>query len=76
MLQKLIHQHQQAIKLEQTILAMPEYPVYRVSSNCFVIYIAGQPYEFGAELDARLRQLEARAAWLRADAQHERTASQ
>jgi hypothetical protein len=65
MLQERIRQHHQASRLEQTIAAMPEYPIYQVSPGCYVIYVAGLGYVFDSEAAARMRQLRARAEWLR-----------
>ena len=71
MLQSRIRQHQQAVRLEQMIAAMPEYPIYRQSSNRYVVYVAGRRYVFGDERSAGLCQLQARAEWLRAAAREE-----
>jgi hypothetical protein len=44
MLQSRIRQHQQALQLEQMIAVMPEYPIYRQSSNRYVVYVGGRRY--------------------------------
>jgi hypothetical protein len=72
MLQERIRRQQQATQLEQTIAAMPEYPIYRVSPGRYVVYVAGQRYLFDTEVAARMRQLAARAEWLRATEREEK----
>jgi hypothetical protein len=65
MLRERIEQQHQASRLEQTIAAMPVYPIYQIPAGRYIIYIAGQGYTFDTEAGARLGQLAARAEWLR-----------
>ena len=65
MLRERIEQHHQVSRLEQTIAAMPEYPIYQIRLGRYIIYIAGRAYMFDTEAGARLGQLAARAEWLR-----------
>ena len=66
MLQERIRRQQQAIRLEQIVAAMPQYPIYHEVNGDYSIYIANQHYVFASDEAARIAQLKARVEWLRA----------
>lgn len=64
MLQRLADRQEARERLEQFILAMPEFPIYREANGHYGIYVAGELQEFNSEEDALLGQLIARSDWL------------
>jgi hypothetical protein len=65
MLQDRIRAHQRRADLEQIIVDMPAYPIYRDAPNLYSIYVDGEIQIFTSESAARLGQFVARLRWLR-----------
>jgi hypothetical protein len=65
MLHERIERHQKITQVEQTVAAMPAFPIYRETPLCYSIYVDGERQVFSSESAARLGQIVARALWLR-----------
>jgi hypothetical protein len=66
MLGRHIRYHQEISRLNDTLKAMPEYPIYCEADRRYVMYVNGRCRRFANLSAARLSQLQARASWLRA----------
>lgn len=52
-------------RLVERIAAMPDFSIYREMGGGYIIFVEGQERRFASEIEARMGQLRARAAWLR-----------
>lgn len=75
MLQERIRAHQRLTEMQQMMLEMPAYPIYRQAPDLYSFYVDGDLQLFASEASARRGQFVARLRWLHASGCEEPDAS-